>query len=160
MAFHYLEINTFSLLYEEINKIFRELQGLDHRAEGALDTIEVPSVDIYETEEAVFVEVEAPGVDPDRVKISFTQGTLIIEGFKEEEITADRLNYICMERSFGRFQRVIPINQPVDLEKSEGKYHQGIFSIRLNKMIDRRGQKQLIKIHKAKEEEGTVGREG
>jgi len=158
MAFHYIEINAFSLLYEEINKVFRDLQKLDRSTERALETIEVPSVDIYETEEAIFVEVEAPGVDPAHVQISFTHGNLVIEGFKEEQVTEGRLNYICMERSFGRFQRVIPINQPVDLEKSEGKSHQGIFSIKLTKMTDRRGQKKLIKIRKVQEKEGIIGR--
>ncbi len=152
MAFRFVEINTFGLLNEEINMVFRGIQRLDQSGPRGLEAMEIPPVDIYETEEAVFVELEVPGIDPDSVQVYFTGGSLVVEGLKEEKVTRGRLNYICMERSFGNFQRIVPINGPIDLAASEGQYHQGILSIRLIKIPERRGRSD-IKIKRIRDKE-------
>ncbi len=155
MAMRYHDINYFGTLYEEINKIFRELLRADPAAERALETLEIPAVDIYETDAEIVLELEVPGVDPALIQVSFLGGKLLIEGVKAEQVEEGRLNYICMERSFGRFQRIIPLSRAVNLRTSQAVYHQGILTIRLPKMDEKRGEKLFIPVARADEREGN-----
>lgn len=156
MAIRYPEMVPFGSLYNEINNIFRELFKYDPAAERALETMEIPAVDIYETDKEIMLDVEVPGVNPDNFKVTFSNGKLIIEGAKEENIEEGRLNYLCMERSFGRFHRIISINRAVDLKNSEATYHQGILTIRFPKMPEKRRGEVTLQINAVDEPEGEI----
>lgn len=153
MAMRYPDINYFGTLYEEINKIFRELLRSDPAAERALETLEIPPVDIYETEAEVVLELELPGVDAKRLQVGYSGGKLVVEGFKTEQVEQGRLNYICMERSFGRFQRIIPLSRTVDLRAGSAVYRMGILTIRLPKMPEKRGERIEIPVQRVEEVE-------
>lgn len=156
MAIRYPEISSLNHLYEEINRIFRELCQFDPAAERALETMEIPPLDIYETEDEVVMELEMPGVDPDKVSASFHEGKLTIEGLKEEWVEKGRTNYICMERSFGRFQRIIPITTAVNIKAAMATYDQGILTIKVPKLAEKRGGKTAIEIVKIADSEEPI----
>lgn len=153
MAARYPDINYFGSLYEEINKIFRELLRADPAAERALETVEIPPLDIYETASELFLEMELPGVDPSRVQVFFSGGKLVVEGFKSEQVEEGRLNYVCMERAFGRFQRIIPLNRAVDVRGASAVFRRGVLSIRLPRLPEKRGERIDIKVVREQERE-------
>ncbi len=156
MARHHVDAKQYASLYEEMNKLFKEIFRFDPSTEKTLEMMEIPPVDIYETAGDVVLEIEVPGIDPDKVQVSFTGGRLIVEGTKEEDTESGRQNYLCMERSFGRFQRVIPLNRAVDLRRTRASYRLGIITIKLPKMQEKRGERIVIPLEKA-EAEGKDG---
>ena len=82
-----------------------------------------PVVDMFSTAGAVIVEVELPGVR------------------QEEEI-----NFVCMERSFGRVFRVIDIPYTVDTSRIKAAYKNGLLTIELPKVAEKRGVPKKVNV--------------
>jgi HSP20 family protein len=92
-----------------------------------------PSLDVSESEDAITVRAEVPGVDPKDIDISVSGDVLIISGEKKEEREERRENYYRAERSFGSFRRSIPLPASVDRDKISAEYEKGVLTVRLAK---------------------------
>ena len=92
------------------------------------------------------VEVELPGVDTTEFEVSLTAGTLVIEGVKEEVLEPGRINFFCMERTFGTFRRTVPFLQPVDASRIKAVCRDGVLRIRVPKLDERRGRRKIIPV--------------
>jgi len=67
-----------------------------------------PSVDILETQEALVVRVELPGVRAEDLHLSVLGGAVIIKGDKKRASPAQSpVKFHEAERAFGGFRRVI-----------------------------------------------------
>ena len=78
---------------------------------------------------------------------AFQGHKLIVSGEKKEPKTEQPINgYLCIERSFGKFTRSIYIDQAVDLAKADAQIGQGVLTITIPKLQDRRGSKIRLKI--------------
>lgn len=104
-----------------------------------------PDVNVSETDQEVRVTAELPGMDVKDVDISINHNVLTIRGEKKEESEEKGKNFYRMERSFGSFQRSIPLPaEVVDADKAEATYKNGILTIVLPKLPE--AQKPLKRI--------------
>src|SRR5690606_27240153 len=78
-----------------------------------------PTADVSETEKAIEVSVELPGMDEKDIDVSVTDDTLTIRGEKKSETEKKEKGYYLSERSFGSFQRSIALPASVDTDKVE-----------------------------------------
>jgi HSP20 family protein len=92
-----------------------------------------PIVDVSESETNVTVNVELPGMDEKDIKVSFTDGHLIIRGEKTEVKEEKRKGYHRTERSFGEFSRVVPLPEGVDTNNVSTVFKKGLLSITIPK---------------------------
>lgn len=105
-----------------------------------------PVVDMFSTAGAVIVEVELPGVRQEEVEISILQNTLTIRGVKYECFDEKKINFVCMERSFGRVFRVIDIPYTVDTSRIKAAYKNGLLTIELPKVAEKRGVPKKVNV--------------
>lgn len=90
-----------------------------------------PRADAWESSDELMIELSLPGVNPDDVDIVFEQDTLTIQGnFQNSE---EGRNWVLRERPRGTFRRRFTLQVPVDVEKVEANYQNGILSLRLPK---------------------------
>jgi HSP20 family protein len=146
MAGPYTTRASLGILYDEINRLFREILQEEPGRERSLETMVMPAVDVYETEAELTVEVELPGIDAGAVELSCQGGKLTLRGQKAENPREGRINYLCMERSFGRFQRTVLLTRPIDLRKARAVYRQGILAVSIPKVSEKRGERLVIPI--------------
>lgn len=100
----------------------------------------IPNVDICERADAVTVRVELPGIEPSDIRVTIQDGTLRVQGVKREPaIALERLSYHCLERRYGKFDRQIDIDQVIDAGHSRATLNNGVLSIEIPRMEDRRG---------------------
>ena len=103
-------------LQDDINRLMCDLSsqisGESYQDGGSW----IPSVDLGEDTDQVVVQVEMPGVTPEHVQISFQNGYLQVRGEKKPPLPSQEAHYLCLERSYGRFCRVIYLNVAVDLD--------------------------------------------
>lgn len=147
MGFRKSELDIVSGPPEElIGQFFR--QFLDRRAAitPLWEETDFPALDIYETSKHVLVEAELPGVDPKHFEVSITAGILVIEGLKDETVEPGRINFLCMERTFGTFRRIIPLVQSINPAQIKAVYRMGILQIQVPKTQEKRGQKKIIPV--------------
>ena len=125
-------------IQSEINRLFDNL--LDLRSAGKEQGAWIPNADILETSDALIVDVELPGVEPEDLAVSVNAGNLILSGDKKGSSDPDRESYQHAERSFGPFRRIIHLGVPVNTRLAEAKLADGLLRIRFPKVPNRRGE--------------------
>jgi HSP20 family protein len=95
----------------------------------------LPPVDIRETDKAVEVKAELPGMEEADVDVSVADGALMIRGEKKSERGAEEEGYVVRERSFGLVERVVPLPDGLNLDAAEAAFKNGVLTV----SIPRRG---------------------
>ena len=106
----------------------------------------IPTLDMFSTPDELIVEVELPGVRKEDIDISLSKDTLTIKAVKFECFEEDKINYVCMERSFGRLFRSLALPYPVDTAKVRASYREGILTITLPRVQDKRNSTKKVPI--------------
>ncbi|OPZ59475.1 MAG: Spore protein SP21 [Deltaproteobacteria bacterium ADurb.Bin510] len=96
-----------------------------------------PLLDVYESNEALIVEVEVPGVEAEDVEVEVLGRTLRITGQKRDGLDAQSVRYLRMERGFGRFARELEVPERFDLETVEARFTDGVLSITISRAPSR-----------------------
>jgi HSP20 family protein len=90
-----------------------------------------PRADVSQTADAVLVQVEAPGLDEENLRLRFEPGQLIIEGVRPRPGCDPPHRCLQVEIEYGPFRRVLPLPPDIDAEGIQARYHAGILSIRV-----------------------------
>ena len=96
-----------------------------------------PLVDLYETDDHLVFEIELPGVDPKEVLIKVYDDLVILEGVKREWRDERRVRYLCMERKFVSFRRILKIPVPVNSMAGEAAYREGVITLKFPRLKDK-----------------------
>jgi len=138
------------LVGEELKKFLKAVEE-EEQSSISLGETTGPLLDLYETADDIVVEVDLPGMDPAEVEVCFLHGLLTIEGVKKEKVEEDeKVNYLCMERSFETFRRVIKIAVPINPRGAGAVYSMGVLTVTFPKVKEKRGE--AIKIPIAREQ--------
>ena len=144
------EHQPFFGIQRDMNRLFddffRELEVAPLSAAGERLSRFVPSLDVRENDKEVHVQVELPGMDEKDVEILLTENSLTLKGEKKEEKEDKGKDYYHVERSYGSFQRVIPLPEGMDTQKAEAKFKKGILSISLPKLEQPKVKAKKIEI--------------
>jgi HSP20 family protein len=137
-------------LRDRVGRLFAALQEATE-AENPLASGEwAPPVDVCERPDAIWLRVELPGVSADQIKIGLCNTKLKISGEKKRRPARRRiLSYLCSERSYGKFCRVVPLRWTVSVREVTAQMKNGILEIRLQKIVDRRGGEFIVKVKDA-----------
>jgi HSP20 family protein len=111
----------------------------------------MPVVDVFETERAVEIVLDLPGVAADAVRILLKAGVLLIVGEKERPDLSRRgpASFHLVERDFGRFARAVRINSAIDGAQVRARMANGELRVVLPRITERRGAGVLIPIESA-----------
>lgn len=96
----------------------------------------IPAVDVYEADGMIVVEAPLAGVDPKNIELSVDQGVLAIKAISERRTEVDEKTYYRKEVRHGALFRQIPLPAPVQEDKAEAKYEQGVLTVRLPKRTE------------------------
>lgn len=113
-----------------------------------------PPVDVCEARDEIVVRVEVPGVRAEHLKIGLTTGQLRICGEKKKRVARNRvLSYLCSERTYGHFSRVIQLHWTINVRAAKAELSNGILIVRLPKQKDRRGAEFKVQIKEGNSDE-------
>ena len=120
---------------QEIDRLRRDMDRLldrlwdDFRFPFLPRTAGTPFIELSETEKALIVKAEIPGLSPEDLDISITDDNLIIRGdFKEDRIKEGQ-GYQRSERRYGRFSRIIQLPCRILMDDVEATYKDDILTI-------------------------------
>jgi HSP20 family protein len=88
-------------------------------------------IDVYSTDDEIVVSAAIPGIDPDDVNITVEGDTLVISG--ETSPLIGNVEWSIIERFHGKFTRSLTLNVPVDHEKIEATFENGLLTLVLPK---------------------------
>jgi len=104
----------------------------------------VPRADVYETEEAITVVADMPGVDETSVDITLEDSVLTINGYVEP-VQPDGMRLAYAEYQIGDYQRAFTLSDRIDRDGIEAVVKDGVLRLRLPKITEARVQKIAIK---------------
>jgi HSP20 family protein len=127
-------------LRDRVGRLFAALQEATEADDPLASGAWAPPVDLCETGDAIYIRVELPGVAPENINITLSNTQLKLWGEKKKQARRRRVvSHHCSERSFGRFNRLVPLRWPVSMRDGSAELKDGILLIRLPKIPDRRG---------------------
>ena len=92
-----------------------------------------PSIDLRENDQAYTVTADLPGLDPKDVELNLRDNILTISGEKRQEHREEDGGRTYTERTYGRFQRAIPLDGEIDVDKVEADFRNGVLTVTLPK---------------------------
>jgi HSP20 family protein len=93
----------------------------------------MPPVDLYETDDAFVLKAELPGLTKDDLHLEVHDRTLTMCGERKQEAEISEDRYHRRERTYGSFQRVFTLPTPIDAEKVQASFKDGMLELRLPK---------------------------
>jgi HSP20 family protein len=122
-------------LQEEMNRRFNDAFRGGNGEETSVGQHQwSPPVDIYETEDALILDVDLPGVSKDQVSIEIHQNILTLRGQRPHQADRQDDRYHRVERTYGTFHRAFTLSIQVDQEKVQATYRDGVLTLRLPKV--------------------------
>ena len=144
---------VFGTLHREIDRLLEDFTrggGLGMLGNVAQNNL-IPSIDVVETDDAVEVTAELPGLERKDVEISVEDDVLTIRGEKRLELRDDgsdqkqsagqkqdqqqkpSRNYVVAERSYGVFLRGLQLPPGIDQSKIQATMSNGVLKISIPK---------------------------
>ena len=130
------EGDPFMTLHREMNRLFDDVFRTFDVApfgtpSGAGHMAGWPSVEVSETDKDVRISAELPGLDDKDVEVLMGDGMLTIRGEKKSEIEDKERAF--SERTYGRFERRIPLAWEVDEDKIDASFKNGVLTVTMPK---------------------------
>jgi HSP20 family protein len=114
----------------QIDRLFSEFaQG---SGPGGAQSI-IPNIEITETDKAIEVSAEMPGLERKDIEISIEDDTLTIRGEKKVEENQKDKNVQLSERSYGVFYRVLQLPPGIDPSSVQATMSNGILKLTIPK---------------------------
>lgn len=116
----------------DIEAMRRQMESLMGRFFGRIEGGQgfLPNVEVFTTDNEVVVNAELPGMRPEDVTVEVNEDAIHLYGENKTEQEVKEDNYYRSERSFGRFDRVIALPEPIKDDQARATFKNGLLSIR------------------------------
>ncbi|WP_029214537.1 Hsp20/alpha crystallin family protein [Kallotenue papyrolyticum] len=132
-------------IQRELEELFRRQWGrpssttLQHRSD-----LWQPAADVYETESAYIVLLELAGMRDAQIEVTLTEGALFVHGRRPELHPRSAVHFHQLAINEGPFQCVVYVPGPVDDERVEAVYDDGLLTITLPKRLPQRTRIDVV----------------
>lgn len=124
MLVRYNPWNQMDAITRQLDSLFQEVQA---------PTFRTPAAELHETDEAVHLKLELPGVDAKDVDIEVTENAVKVVAERKTETQTEENGRTRSEFYYGKFQRVIPLRARIQNTAVTAEYKDGILNLILPK---------------------------
>lgn len=123
----------FHLLQRDMNQLFENFaHGFDmwrpRFVEPLFGDFQI-KLDLKDNEHEIVLSAEIPGVDYKDMEISVSDDTLTIRGEKKEVKEEREKGYYRSERSYGSFQRLVPLPCQIKKDMVDASFKNGVLRV-------------------------------
>ncbi|MBE8999036.1 Hsp20/alpha crystallin family protein [Nostoc sp. LEGE 12447] len=123
------EIDT---LQRQMNRLFDRLMPTTNGGERS-GFIFSPAAELEETDDAIRLKLEVPGLEPKDINVEATPESISITGERKTETKSEENGITRSEFRYGKFQRIIPLPSQIQNDKVQAEYKNGILQLTLPK---------------------------
>jgi HSP20 family protein len=134
--------DPFTALREEMNDLRTRLMGDD---EGWFSGAIVPALDLSESDNAVEVRVDLPGMSAKDIDIQISGYVLTVSGRREEEKEEKGKAFHRVERRYGSFSRTVTLPCAVEESEVAAECRDGVLTVKLPKTEASKAYKIKVK---------------
>jgi HSP20 family molecular chaperone IbpA len=110
----------------------REKQELKANEQTRPGRTYVPEVDIYETQDGLWLWADMPGVDENSLEVHVADNVLSVEGRVALQ-EYDNLNPVYTEYNVGNYSRRFSLSNEIDAERIKARMTNGVLALELPK---------------------------
>mgnify|MGYP001029682272 CR=1 FL=1 len=103
-----------------------------------------PAVDLFETEDALQLRLDLPGIDRETLDVQLTGDELVVKGERKWD-QEDRSTCVHSERPYGQFHRAFRVGVPVQNDAVEATYRDGVLTVHIPKAETAKPRKIAVK---------------
>jgi HSP20 family protein len=100
--------------------------------ESGMGSVFTPAIEVLEREGKLLVRADLPGLKKEDVRVNVDDDGLLIEGERRSEHEERREGYLHSERSYGSFQRRIPLPRGVDVSTCDASFDDGVLEVKID----------------------------
>jgi len=130
-------------LREEMQELFSQVTG-DDESFWPLGRVS-PTLDVSETDQAVEVRMDLPGIKPEDIEVRLNANMLTISGERREEKEEKNRTYHRVERRMGSFSRSVSLPCPIKEDSIDARYKDGILTVNLPKVEECKSRRINVK---------------
>lgn len=131
-------------LQQEMNRLFDRFA---HFGNGDTKLMSFrPSVEIEETDNAVNLKLEVPGLEAKDIDVRVAEDVVTISGERKQESKTEEKGFVRSEFSYGKFERVIPLPTRIQNEQVTAEYKNGVLTMILPKAEDEKQKVVKVKL--------------
>jgi HSP20 family protein len=93
----------------------------------------IPAMDLVETEDALVLRGDLPGMSRDDVEIEIKDNVLTVSGERRADNEEKGEGYHRVERSFGSFSRSLSLPRGIDPDRVDAEFENGVLEVRIPK---------------------------
>lgn len=139
--------DPFSVFRREMDQLFDEfLAPAGARSSPVGMGAGWPSIDVHESEAAYTVTAEVPGMEAKDVELNLRENSLTLSGEKQQEQKSEDGGQTWTERSYGRFERIIPFEHEIDPDRIAASCRNGVLTVTLPKTEKAQAKTRRIEI--------------
>lgn len=136
-------LHDFDRLQSQINALFDDDRTFG--SPGLFDRSRSPQLDVVETDDAILVACDVPGVEAKEIDLNIVNNVLTIRGEKGEG-SRDGGKNVRRETWYGSFQRTITLPDSVDPDNVSAELTNGVLTIHIAKREERKPRKIGIEV--------------
>lgn len=122
------EMNT---LQRHIDRLFEDSFASNSVVNGNI--AKMPAAEISETEDAVYLKLEVPGMEAKDLDVQVTEAAVYVSGDRKSETKQEENGKTRSEFYYGKFQRVLPLPARIQNTNVTAEYKDGILNLTLPK---------------------------
>ncbi|MBC6429627.1 Hsp20/alpha crystallin family protein [Nostoc sp. HG1] len=134
----------FNAIQRQINRLFDEDMPSAFLDRGLS---RVPAAELKETEDAIHLKLELPGIEVKDLDLQVTQKAVYLSGERKSEAKSEDKGVIKSEFQYGKFQRVIPLPARIQNTSVTADYKDGILNLTLPKAEEEKNK--VVKVNLA-----------
>jgi HSP20 family protein len=144
-------------MMEDMDRMFADFGGggSSERGFGGLSRGFNPEVEVFKREGKLVVRADLPGMSQDDVHVSLDEDGLLLKGERRHEEEREEGGIFHSERSYGSFQRRIPLPRGVDPSTCDASFDHGVLEVSL-KLPEQGGKRIEVRSGKAQQEGGRA----
>jgi HSP20 family protein len=133
----------FNTLQRKLNHLFDEDMLPSAFFERTLSR--VPAAELQETEDAIHLKLELPGIDAKDLDVQVTEKAVYVSGERKSETKTEDKGVTKSEFHYGKFQRVIPLSARIQNTNVKAEYKDGILNLTLPKAEEEKNK--VVKVN-------------
>lgn len=132
-------------LHDELDDVFRRVWSGWEGENGGLSRMIAPSMDVSETDKAIEIKMDVPGMKASELDIEVRGDIVRISGEHKEGKEEKGRTYHRVERRSGTFERSVQLPCGVNEKDVKAEYQDGVLSVTLAKSEQARAMKIPVK---------------
>ena len=120
----------FSSLQRQLNRLFDDVMIPESWGDFG-NLAKVPAAELTETDDALHLKLEVPGMEAKDLDIQVTADSVSISGERKSETKSEDKGVTRSEFRYGKFSRVIPLPARIQNTNVTAEYKDGILNLTL-----------------------------